>query len=162
MTDSQPKHVRRPALGPVITLASLLALFGGFSHASPADVCKLASQRTGLIKFAVPIDPDHAGNRVISADIDRDGAVDQLKWFDPGSGSIIPADYSIATLTLASRGQGFKLEQQRLHVVKIELSYYVVTAWVDSEQGPWHREVFAVTSKGFSKVCSFSGQGLGH
>lgn len=63
------------------------------------------------------------------------------------------------TLTLASNDKSFTLEQQRLYVAKVESHYFVVTGWVESEQGPWHKNVFAVTAKGFRKVCAFSGKG---
>jgi hypothetical protein len=142
-------------------LVPLTVLFSVSIHARAADVCMLASERAGLIKYAVQVDADQDGNKVVTADIDRDGSKDQLKWFDPGSGSIIPADNSTATLTLKSSATSYKLDQQRLYVVKLEARYYVVTGWLETEKGPWHKEIFAVTSKGFNKLCSFTGQGHG-
>lgn len=130
-------------------------------HANTSNVCNLASKRGGLIKYSVSIDPDKQGSKVLIADFDDDGSKDHLKWLDPGAGSIIPADNAIATLTLTSH-KSFTLEQQHLHVVKLNRNYYVVTGWLETEQGPWHRDVFTVTRTGFDKICSFSGPGLGH
>ena len=131
------------------------------AFAEPSRVCELAVKRAGLVQYAVQVDPDKDGVRTIKADIDLDGSVDELRWFDPGSGSIIPADNSTLTLTLTSNRKSFTLEQQRLGVVKFESHYYVVTTRVDSGLGPWYRDVFAVTQKGITKICSFSGKGQG-
>jgi hypothetical protein len=127
--------------------------------AEPSRVCELAVKRAGLVQHTVQVDPDQDGSRTVNADIDLDGSGDELRWFDPGSGNTIPADNSTLTLTLTSTNESFTLEQQRLSVVKFESHYYVVTTRAESELGPWFREVFAVTRKGITKICSFSGKG---
>ena len=129
--------------------------------AEPSRVCELAVKRAGLIQYTAQVDPDQDGNRIINADVDLDGSNDELRWFDGGSASTIPADNSTLTLTLTSTGKSFTLEQQRISVVKFESHYYVVTTRVDSELGPWYRDVFAVTQTGITKVCSYSGKGQG-
>jgi len=129
--------------------------------AEPSRICELAVKRAGLVQYTVQGDADQDGIRTVKADFDLDGAVDDLRWFDPGSGSTIPADAPTLTLTLTSTGKSFTLEQQRLGVVKFESHYYIVTTRVDSELGPWYRDVFAVTQQGITKICSFSGKGQG-
>jgi len=118
----------------------------------PSRVCELAVKRGGLNQYAVQVDPDQDGSRTLKADVDLDGSDDELRWFDPGS---------TLTLTLKSNGKRFTLEQHRLSVVKLEALYYVVTTRVESGLGPWFRDVFAVTQKGFIKICSFDGKGQG-
>ena len=127
----------------------------------PSRVCELAVKRGGLVQYAVQVDPDHDGSRTVKVDVDLDGSEDELRWFDPGSGSRIPADNSTLTLTLTSNGKRFALEQQRLSVVKLESLYYVVTTRFESELGPWYRDVFAVSQTGLKKICSFEGKGQG-
>ena len=93
----------------VLCLCASSSAFG-----EPSRVCELAVKRGGLVQYAVQVDPDQDGSRTVKADIDLDGSDDELRWFDPGSGSIIPADNSTLTLTLTSNGKRFTLEQQRL------------------------------------------------
>ena len=144
------------------TIGLTLSLcIGTVSVAAPPSVCELAKKRGGLNPYAVDVSPDQNGNREIVTDIDGDGLRDKIAWFDPGSGSIIPADNSTLTATLSSSGRTFTLEQQRLHVVKYQSNYFVVTRWLESERGPWHSDVYAVTRTGITKICSFSGKGLG-
>jgi hypothetical protein len=140
----------------VLCLCASSSAFG-----EPSRVCELAVKRGGLIQYAVQVDPDKDGSRTLNADIDLDGSDDQLRWFDSGSESIIPADNSTLTLTLSSNSKSFTLEQQRLSVVKFESHYYVVTTQFESALGPWYRYVFAVTQKGLTKLCSFAGKGQG-
>jgi hypothetical protein len=140
----------------VLCLCASSSAFG-----EPSRVCELAAKRGGLVQYAVQVNPDQDGSRTVEADIDLDGSGDELRWFDPGSGSILPANNSTLTLTLSSNGKRFTLEQQRLSVVKFESHYYVVTTRVESELGPWYRDVFAVTQKGITKICSFEGKGQG-
>jgi hypothetical protein len=113
----------------------------------------------GLTQYTVQVDPDKNGSRILKTDIDLDGSVDELRWFDSGSGSSMPADNSTLTLTLTSNSKSFTLEEQRLHVVKFESHYYVIATRVESELGPWYRDVFAVNKSGITKICSFSGKG---
>ena len=131
------------------------------AFATPPSVCELAKKRGGLTMYAVDVSPDQNGNREIVADIDGDGLSDKISWFDPRSGSIIPADNSTLTVTLSSIGRSFTVEEQRLHVVKYQSNYFVITGRVESERGPWHSDVYAVTRTGITKICSFSGKGLG-
>jgi hypothetical protein len=145
------------AIGLVLILSTATAAV----LAAPPTVCDLAGSRSGLTMYAVEVAPDQDGNHRIAVDIDGDGSTDTLSWFNPGSGSIIPADNSSATLTLSSTGKSFTVEQQRLHVVKYESKYFVVTGRVESERGPWHREIYAVGRAGITKLCSFTGKGLG-
>jgi hypothetical protein len=139
----------------------LCAGASGATFAVPPKICTPAASRGGLGEYAVDGEPGQEGERRLAMDIDRDGAEDELRWSSPGSGSFIPADDSTATLTLAANHKVFALLQQHLHVVKFEHRYFVVTGWVESEQGPWHKDVFAITRKGFIKVCAFSGKGQG-
>jgi hypothetical protein len=111
--------------------------------------------------YAVGVAPDQNGNREIAEDIDGDGLSDKISWFNPGSGSIIPADNSNLTLTLSSSGKTFTVEEQRLHVVEYQSKYFVVTGWVESERGPWHSDVYQIGTTGITKICSFTGKGLG-
>jgi len=130
------------------------------AFAAPPRVCELASQRAGLTMYAVDVSPDEDGNREIVADLDGDGLSDKLSWFDPGSGSIIPADNSTLTVTLSSTGKAVTVEQQRLHVVKYQSKYFVVTGWAKSERGPWCTDIYAVNRAGITKLCSFSSKGV--
>jgi hypothetical protein len=129
--------------------------------AEPSRICALAGTRAGLVKHAVKVEPDRYGNRVVAADFDLDGSVDSLKWNTTGSASIIPADNSTLTLSLTSSVKSVELEQQRLYVVKFDSRYFVVTSWVETEQGPWHKEVFSLSREGIKRICSFSGKGHG-
>ncbi len=138
----------------VLCLCSSSSVF-----AAPSPVCELAVKRAGLIQYLVQVDPDQDGSRTVKADIDLDGSGDELRWFDAGSGSTIPADNSTLTLTLTSNSKSFTLEQQRLSVVKFESHYYVVATRGESGLGPWYRDVFAITREGITKICSFSGKG---
>ena len=116
----------------------------------PSRICDLAVKRGGLIPYAVQVDPDQDGSRTVKADVDIDGSDDELRWLD-----------STLTLTLTSNGKRFTLEQQRLTVVKLDSLYYVVTTRMESELGPWYRDVFTVTQNGINKICSFEGKGQG-
>ena len=133
----------------------------GAAYGEPSRVCELAVKRGGLVQYAMTVDPDKDGNRTVKTDIDLDGSDDELRWHDPGSASIIPADSSTLTLTLTSNSKSFTLEQQRLLVVRFESHYYVITTRFESELGPWYRDVFAVTQKGITLICSFEGKGQG-
>ena len=135
----------------------LFASSSAFGH--PSDLCELAMKRGGLVQYAVQVEPDQSGTRIVKADIDRDGSDDDLRWFDAGSRSKDPADNSTLTLTLTSNRKSFTLEQQRFGVVKFEARYYIVATRVESELGPWYRDVFALTEKGITEVCSFEGKG---
>jgi hypothetical protein len=140
---------------------ALSACVGSLAFAEPSRVCKPAATRVGLSQLVVQIDPDRYGDRVLAADFDLDGSVDNLRWNATGSASIIPADNSTLTLSLTSGAKSFTLEQQRLYVVKFESHYFVVAGWVETEQGPWHKEVFSLGREGITKICSFSGKGQG-
>jgi hypothetical protein len=145
----------------VVNLVLTVCAFAGASaNAAPSRVCELAATRVGLAKFASPVQTDKDGNGVLSVDFDADGVPDQLRWSVTGSASIVPPDNSTLELILTVSGKHFTLEQQRLHVIKLEAHYYVLSGWVESEQGPWHKEVFALGRKGISKICAFSGKGL--
>ena len=144
-----------------ISLVLILATTSGIAFTAPPGVCELGKKRGGLTMYAVDVDADQNGTREIAVDIDGDGATDKISWFVPGSGSIIPADDSTLSMTLSSSGKTFTIEQQRLHVVKYEAKYFVVTGWVESERGPWHRDIYAVTRAGITKLCSSKGRGLG-
>jgi hypothetical protein len=137
----------------------LCACTSSAAFAGSPRICALAANRAGLSQYAVAMEPNQDGDRIVTADIDRDGTADTLKWFSPGSGSLISADPSNVTLTLNANGKSFTLEQQHLYVAKFESTYYVVTGWLETEQGPWHKDIFAVTAKGFSQICSFTGSG---
>jgi len=141
-------------------LSLVLCLCAGSSaFGEPSRVCELAVKHGGLIQYAMQVDPRQDGSRTVKADIDLDGSSDELRWFDRGSGSTIPADNSTLTLTLSSNSKSFTLEQQRLSVVKFESRYYVVATRAESVLGPWYRDVFAVTQSGITKICSFAGKG---
>jgi hypothetical protein len=131
----------------------------GAVTAGPSRICDLAVKRGGLVQYTVKGSPDQGGNRTIKADIDLDGLDDELRWSDRGPGSGTPADNSTVTLTLTSNRKSFALEQQRMGVVKFESRYYVVTMRLESELGPWYREVFAATQMGLTRICSFEGKG---
>ena len=141
-------------LGLVVSLCA-----GGTALGESPRVCGVAAKRGGLAQYMVPAEPDQDGSRALKVDIDLDGVVDELRWVDPGSGSVVPADNSSFTLTLAANGKRFTLEQQRLAVVKFESRYYVVATRIDSAIGPWQREVLSLTSDGITSVCSFAGKG---
>jgi len=82
------------------------------AFAAPRSVCELAKTRGGLTMYTVDVSPDQNGDREIIADIDGDGSNDKISWFDPGSGSIVPADNSTLTVTLTSSGKTFTVEEQ--------------------------------------------------
>ena len=145
-----------------ITQTVLLAI----AAVSPAlaaypSVCELAKKRGGLSAYALDISPNQNGDREITVDIDGDGSSDKISWFNPGSGSMIPADNSVVTLTLSSNGKSFTVEEQRLYVAKFQSKYFVATARVESDRGPWHSDVYEITGRGMRKLCSFGGKGLG-
>jgi len=146
-------------------LTGLILLLGvcasSWATGESAGICDLAVKRGGLVEYTVEGDAARDGSRTIKADVDLDGSVDELRWFDPRSGSITPADNATLTLTLTSNRKTFTLEQQRLGVVKFESRFYVVTTRIDSELGPWYREVFAITRDGITRICSFDGKGQG-
>src|SRR5436190_22386166 len=99
----------------VITGTILLAIAAVLpALAAPPSVCELAKKSGGLTAYAVDASPSQNGETEIAADIDGDGASDKISWFNPGSGSIIPADNSTVTLTLSSSGKSFTVEDQRL------------------------------------------------
>ena len=144
----------------VIKIGTLLCVCIGRSViADTPRICELAAKRGALGEFQVRVDPDQDGNRIVIADVDGDGSGDELKWFARDPGTTISADNSTVTLTLASNNKSFSLAQQQLQVVKLESNYFVVTTRVVSGLGPWEREVYAVTQKGFTKTCSFAGKG---
>jgi hypothetical protein len=125
----------------------------------PARICELAVKHGGLVPFEVHVDPDRDGGHTVNADLDLDGSNDELRWYDAGPGSQGPAKDASLTLKLSSSRKSFTLQEQRLHVVNFESSYYAVTTRAESELGPWYREVFAVTDKGITRICSFEGKG---
>jgi len=90
------------------------------------------------------------GSRTVKADLDLDGSDEELRWSDPGS---------TLTVTLTSNSKKFTLDHKRLSVVKYDSNYYFVTTRVESELGPWYREVFYLTRTGFVRICSFDGKG---
>ena len=146
-------------------VVKLVLLLGALVDCSAAEatsrICELAGTRIGLAQSATFVEPDQEGNGILAHDFDGDGSPDELKWTVTGSASLIPPDYSTVTLTLTSTHKNFALEQQRLAVYGFESRYYVVTSWVESEKGPWHKIVFAIGKKGLAKICSFSGKGQG-
>jgi len=135
---------RAANLSLVLCLCASSSAFG-----EPSRICDLAVKRGALVQYAVRVDPGQDGSRTIKADVDLDGSDDELRWFDPGP----------LTLTLTSNGKRFTLEQQRRTVVKLDSLYYVVTTRLESELGPWYRDVFALTQKGINEICSFEGKG---
>jgi hypothetical protein len=139
---------------------SLCAFAAASASSATPRVCELAATRVGLAKFASHVPTNKDGIGFLAVDFDSDGSPDELKWSVSGSASIIPPDYSTLSLSLTGSDKRFNLEQQRLRVIKFDAHYYVVTSWVESEQGPWHKEVSSLGSQGITKICSFSGKGL--
>ena len=139
---------------------SLCALAASSAFSATPRVCELAATRVGLAKFASHVPTNEDGTGFLAVDFDSDGSPDELKWFVTGSASIIPPDYSTLSLSLTGSGKRFNLEQQRLRVIKLDARYYVVASWVESEKGPWHKEVSSLGPKGITRICAFSGQGL--
>lgn len=140
---------------------SLVLCLGAASSAfgEPSRICELAVKHGGLVQYSVRGEADQGGTRTLRADIDHDGADDELRWFDPAAGSRIAADHSTLTLTLTSNRQSFTLAQQRLSVVEFESRYYVATLRLETGLGPWYREVFTLTREGIQRICSFEGKG---
>ena len=126
------------------------------SAEKPSKICELAKKQGGFTAYAVEVSRNRNGERQIAADVDGDGVSDQISWFDPGSGSIIPADNSTVTVTLSSSGKSFTLEEQRLYVMKYESKYFVVTSRVESERGDRYTHVYVLSKTGIFKVCSFT------
>lgn len=142
-----------------INLCILALLCGSSARGEPAGICELATKHAGLTDYRLQVEPDRDGNRTVLADIDQDGANDEVRWFDAGSASAIPSDETTLTLTLTSNQKRFTLQQQRMYVVKFESDYYVVTTRAETQLGPWYREVFGLTRDGITNVCSFEGKG---
>ena len=140
--------------GLLLSLGASCAAFG-----EQAPVCELAAQRGGLAGYVVQVDPDKEGRRILKADIDLDGTDDELRWSEPGSGSLVPAESALLTLSLTSNGKSFTLEQQRLSVVKFESRYYAVTTRLESAIGPWQKEVFVIARQGIERICALAGKG---
>ena len=155
--------IERPTKVPSTLANNLRVLFclcvSGAAFGESGGVCELAVKRGGLVQYAVQVEPDQQGYRTIKADIDLDGSPDALRWFDPVSASLIAADNATVTLTLTSNGHNFTLEQQRFFVAKFESRYYAISTQVESVLGPWLRDVFAISQKGFTRVCSLAGKG---
>ena len=147
------------AAGSICLGVVTLLVVGRSAANEPRRLCELAMKHGGLAHYRVQVEPDKNGNRIVRADIDLDGSDDRLQWFDGGSASFIPADPTTLTLTLSSNNQEFKLQQQRLYVVKFESRYYVVTTRAETQLGPWYLEVFALDRNGITNVCSYEGKG---
>jgi hypothetical protein len=134
----------------------------GSGHAASPRVCELEKTRTGLTSYAVDGERAQDGTREISdIDIDRDGINDKISWFCPGSGSIIPADSCTVAVKLSSVDKKLTLEEQRLYIAKYQSTFYVVAGRVETEKGPWHSSVYQIGPKKISRICSFSGKGIG-
>ena len=101
------------------------------------------------------------GDREIAVDIDGDGIIDKIIRSDPGSASILPADPTTLAVTLSSTGKTLALEGLRLQVVKYQSAYYAGTWWVETEHGPWHEDIYRIGPKEITKICSFTGKGIG-
>lgn len=117
----------------------------------PSRICDLAVKHGGVDPYAVKVESARDGSRTLKVDVDGDGSSDEWRWSD--------SDNSTLTLKLTSNGKSFKLQQQRLQVVKFESRYYVITTQIETVLGPWYREVYTVTREGFTRICSYSGKG---
>ena len=126
-----------------------------FAQSPRPEVCDLAMKRGGLTLFAVDgIKGSDGESRIEDVRISGGDKEDELFWFCPGSGSIIPADPCTLKLTLVSSGMTYTLEEQRLHVVKYKDTFYAVTGWRKTEKGPSHTDVYRVERTGFRMLCS--------
>jgi hypothetical protein len=143
----------------IASTATAIVLLGcltchSFAQPPLPEVCDLAMKRDGLTLFAVYGVEVGDGERRIENVRVGGGAEDELLWFCPGSSGIIPSDPCTLKLTLASSGEKYTLEEQRLHVVKYHDAFYAVTGWRESEKGPTHTDVYRLESSGFKKMCS--------
>jgi hypothetical protein len=124
------------------------------AQAPSAEVCGLAAKRGGLTSYAdYGVETPEGARRIENVRISGGSKNDELLWFCPGSGSIIPADPCTLKLTLASSGESHTLEEQRLHVIRYKGSLFVVTGWRESETAPAHTDVYAISPAGFGKLC---------
>ena len=134
----------------------VFAAWSDTAAAAPSGLCELAMTRGGLTEYEVDVSSDANGEREVQADLDGDGINDKITWFVPGSASIIPPDNTTLKVSLSSTGKTFTLEEQRLHVVKYQSSYLVITHRVQTEWGPWHSDVYEIVRTGMNKVCSLA------
>lgn len=119
-----------------------------------AEVCALAGKRGGLTLYAdYGVDDPDGNRRIENVRLSQGSGDDELLWYCPGSGSIIPADPCTLKLTLASSGESHTLEEQRLHVVRYKGVLFAVTGWRGTEAGPAHTDVYSIEATGFTKRC---------
>jgi len=140
---------------------SRIAAFGiacviGTAYAASPGVCDLGRKRGGLTLYAVEGTPIGGGESQILADVDGDGIADKIVVLNNGSGSIIPADLDVVTVTLSATDQTLTLEEQRLHVVKYQSTYFVVTGRAETDKGPFHTDIYRIGPKAITRICSFT------
>ena len=87
---------------------------------------KLLRVRGGLTPYELELLPDAEGKvRITNIDIDGDGAVDEMLWWCPRSGSIIPPDPCTLSITLSS-GKQIEFEESRFELVRYRSKVYAV------------------------------------
>lgn len=144
------------------TVGIALLLAASVSSAQAArEVCNLLKSKGGLSDFAVEVQEDGDGNVVVEVDLDGDGQADKLVWFRTGSASLIPPDDSSVTLTLSAMGKTVFVGDQRILLAQYKNKYYVMASSFRSGNGLWRRSIFSVGPRGFSKLCTVGGKGLG-
>ena len=131
------------------------------SAQAPREVCALSKIKGGLANYVVEAQEDAEGNVVVEADVDGDGQADKLVWFRTGSASLVPPDNSSVTVTLSASWKTRSIEDQRVLLAKYKDRYYIVASSLYSNSGPWRRSIYSVGPRGFSKLCSSGGKGLG-
>jgi len=137
-----------------------LLLIGWLTLANSAqsgrsEICDLAEKRGGLTLFADDrVETGDGERRIENVHVGGGNVEDELLWFCPGCGSIIPADPCTLRLTLGSSGETYTLEEQRLHVVNYKDTFYAVTGWIGSKNALAHTDIHRLEDTGFHKLCS--------
>jgi hypothetical protein len=114
--------------------------------------------RGGLISYAVEekeVEQEEFNFTIPNIDVDGDKVEDKILLFRPGSGSIIPADYSSVALILSSTGDKSTAEMQRFFIILYKSKYYVVASNLQGEKGPEFVDIKSMGRNGIKQLCAY-------
>jgi len=144
----------------LLGLPILLAAFSNTSAASePPTLCEqfrqLLGTRSGLTPYALEaFPPDGWGEkRIPNLDVDGDGLSDEVRWFCPGSGSIIPADPCTLSIKLSS-GTEIAFEESRFYLARYHSRIYAVAAQSGLNREIGIGKIYRIEKSGVKLVCS--------
>ncbi len=135
----------------------LFGLCGSAIGRESSNVCdefrKLTSVRGGLTAYELEAIPTQdAKKRIPNVDIDGDGISDDIIWFCPGSGSLVPADPCTVSVAL-STGKKIEFQQPRFYLVRVRSRIYAVSIEMKENNTPSKTTIFQVDKTGFKQVC---------